>query len=496
MEENSELRLLKAIVVFRHGDRTPATALDSNTLEKSYWHLQLPSFELRQRLNKIFPISWKLLTVLPKLSYDEKAEGFVRRYRYSTLNNENLRELSKEDAKIIDEKKDLVETLLFEPMDDKSPIFKKHKYRGQLTTTGFFQMQQFGLFLRQRYVDSLNFLPKLSPSYNVSKGDEVDEEKETFKLTDLIYVRSTSFPRTIQSAQNVLIGLFSSNINPWWLSLTRTLLPIHVLPPLQENMLPNYSTCRNLEIYHRIIYNKVDRYVNSLKTKGTSFLGKKIEALDNIYDIHSLPINSDSLQQFSITELENTTRKIFKLNENDRIRWVEINDKLACLLHHNLPTDSLVTPIYYDRVKSFTIWKFVQLYSHPTLCRLAIGSFIGEIVEKFNNVIFDQNNKNATHIHPKLEIFAGHDSTLIPLFCSFNVFDGLWPDYGTSLIIELWERKTSDDNINGGNDRYFVKFLVNGKEKEQLVTYKEFEELTDPLIPTDYEAECTIRRDG
>ena len=509
----NDLRLIKAVVIFRHGDRTPTSSVD-NSLERSYWNLQLPTHDLQQKIHKIFPITWKLLQVYPKfIEPSEKMAHFFQRYQYRTLTLDNMEQLPLDDIQKITEKKELVETLLLAPRDDKLAIFKKHKLRGQLTLTGFFQMQQFGLYLRQRYVEKFHLLPKISPSYNVSRADDEfndDDGNQKFKLKDLIYVRSTSFPRTIQSAQNVLIGLFSSSASPWWMSLNRTLLPINILPPLQENMLPNYSNCRNLEVYHRIIYNKVEQYLNVIKENNNNnnqSLNNNNNDKNNNENSQSKTINNGDINQlsfasiisplsevntsqsFSISELEKITRKIFKLGENDRIRWVEINEKLTCLLHHNLPMDSLVTPIYIDRVKRFTTWKFAQLYSHPKLCRLAIGSFVGEIVEKFNLAIFNNNfnQERSDHLFPKLEIFAGHDSTLIPLFCSFKIFNGNWPDYGASLIIELWESREAVDREN----RYFIKFLVNEEENEITIPYSKFEELTSPLIPENYEIECT-----
>ena len=426
-------------------------------------------------------------------------------------------------------KKELVETLLFSPTDEKSAIFKKHKLRGQLTTTGFYQMQQFGLFLRERYIYKYNLLPKISSNYNVSKGSieeenennfqyNYQEDKENYKLTDLFYVRSTSFPRTIQSAQAVLIGLFSSSLHPWWMTLNRKLLNVDILTPLQENLLPNYSNCKRLEYYHRIIYNKVDQYIISMKNNLNNRENNNQSAIDLNNNTPNSNSNSTIIKSnnninnnnntnneknnekistiifsefrptsinFSIDELEATTRKIFNINEFDRIRWIEINEKLSCKLHHNLFLDSQATPLYIEQVKRYTTWKFTQLYFHPALCRLAIGSFIGEIVDKLKLGIFINENGDKLK-SPKLELFVGHDSTLIPLLCSFKLFNGNWPDYGSSLIIELWDNGEKEKN----NEKYSIKFIIN-QQKEVTIPFNQFELLTNPLIPDDYVTECS-----
>nr|VZI34880.1 unnamed protein product [Spirometra erinaceieuropaei] len=41
---------------------------------------------------------------------------------------------------------------------------------------------------------------------------------------------------------------------------------------------------------------------------------------------------------------------------------------------------------------------------------------------------------------PPLQLFAGHDSTILPLLLAFNFFDGKWPPFGADVIIELYSQ--------------------------------------------------------
>ena len=79
---------------------------------------------------------------------------------------------------------------------------EKYSYpNGHLTRLGASQLRRVGAELRQRYMGDLNFLPSDLPS-------------ETSKISNLIYARSTRVTRTVQSVQNLLLGLYPEDHRP------------------------------------------------------------------------------------------------------------------------------------------------------------------------------------------------------------------------------------------------------------------------------------------
>ena len=86
--------------------------------------------------------------------------------------------------------------------------------------------------------------------------------------------------------------------------------------------------------------------------------------------------------------------------------------------------------------------------------------------------------KEINSSSPKYVIYSGHDSTCgaidVFLKAEFNIsYDN--PEYTTSQYFELWEN----------NNKYYIKYLVNQKEKS-FYEYDEFrEKITSKLFPQD-----------
>ncbi|WFD21840.1 acid phosphatase [Malassezia equina] len=94
---------------------------------------------------------------------------------------------------------------------------------GELTDRGRISMLRLGQALRKRYIDDEHLLPHQF------------EERDQAKL----YLRSTAMGRTIQSLDQVIAGLLGPQI--------RTFVPHeYIRNPLDEDMLPNPRTCPRL----------------------------------------------------------------------------------------------------------------------------------------------------------------------------------------------------------------------------------------------------------
>jgi len=87
----------------------------------------------------------------------------------------------------------------------------------------------------------------------------------------------------------------------------------------------------------------------------------------------------------------------------------------------------------------------------------------------------------------KLHLVSAHDTTILPLLVTLNIFDGEWPDFCAEVAIELWEEKNPEDAEN----RFSVRILYNGKEQRRL-RLEDFEKFCENRIPSSYEEECQL----
>lgn len=101
----------------------------------------------------------------------------------------------------------------------KPKLFGDSCVTGEMTTFGTSQMENFGKYLRSRYIDDLHFL---DPEYNT------DEE---------VWIRSTRTSRTILTARAIIKGLYPENTRK-----EGAFVPINVI--VDETLYPR-SSCEN-----------------------------------------------------------------------------------------------------------------------------------------------------------------------------------------------------------------------------------------------------------
>jgi hypothetical protein len=116
---------------------------------------------------------------------------------------------------------------------------------GHLTHRGAWDLQMLGRKLRRRYSEDMHFLPLPSSL----------SSPPPYPLPSLIFCRSTPFSRTVQSMQNLLIGLltpdhrtnfFRTSDAPLLPNLWSSfgILPIHIRPPSNETLVGHSSVDR------------------------------------------------------------------------------------------------------------------------------------------------------------------------------------------------------------------------------------------------------------
>lgn len=95
-----------------------------------------------------------------------------------------------------------------------------------------------------------------------------------------------------------------------------------------------------------------------------------------------------------------------------------------------------------DRVTDLAGWIWGTLYQDDILNRLAIGRFLREFLDVLHPAVHKlplpspsssfsfispkspYGSSSANSDHPKMMIFSGHDSTLVPILCALGIYDG------------------------------------------------------------------------
>ncbi|KAJ5076752.1 lysophosphatidic acid phosphatase type 6 [Anaeramoeba ignava] len=293
---------------------------------------------------------------------------------------------------------------------------------GQLTKLGSDQQFKLGQKFREIYVNQLNFI-----SNNFDRNQ--------------IYVRSTDVPRTFQSAESLLLGLFPPSTEQ-----EAEIIPIYTIEASEEDMF-SQSSCQRLQ-------NLIQDIINSQ------------EWIDHLKSVQ--PLWDELLQIFNSKDMNNLT-------------FVQIENCFICRLAHNKSFPPGMTQEILDQVANESNWEWNKLSSTKEIQKLKIGRFIEDIV---NAIMAKINNQIAY----KWMLYSGHDTTLAPLLQSYNVYDNTVPDYSSYVIFELYQ----DDQTS----TYYIKLSYNN---EDLIipgcenTYCELEtfmSISTKLIPQNYDEEC------
>lgn len=123
------------------------------------------------------------------------------------------------------------------------------------------------------------------------------------------------------------------------------------------------------------------------------------------------------------------------------------------------------------------------------LKRLRTGPLLDSINSHFHERMSNASSKT------KLYIYSAHDTTIVNLLNSLDIFDLQIPRYSSIVMMEL--HKTLDTN------NYFISFSFrNDTQREPYklklpiceldCPYEEFTKFVEPMIPQDWDAECQL----
>eukprot|EP00581_Thalassiosira_minuscula_P009332 CAMPEP_0183706208 /NCGR_PEP_ID=MMETSP0737-20130205/3097_1 /TAXON_ID=385413 /ORGANISM="Thalassiosira miniscula, Strain CCMP1093" /LENGTH=492 /DNA_ID=CAMNT_0025933559 /DNA_START=43 /DNA_END=1521 /DNA_ORIENTATION=- len=411
---NSKLRLRQVLVVHRHGDRTPITPMK----DEDYWHQTLPQPHVLDGIAK----GTKLIR---PPEGGPKKHGAVGRGPF-----------------------------------------------GQLTMMGLLQMVSLGERLKEE-------LEHYSHHETDNDGDEHHPFVNCGRLftpeqplhPSRVRVMSTDFPRTVQSVQALLTGLFPEEEDiksPIEIDLQHT--NTYFIPDPQPRQykqqlaLESHLARRpHLEEREMKLRQLADRVTEALDdhlgegAKGVSFgIGEEKEDADN---------NDSSIAATTKT----------KTARQKPLAWAQLAEILVCLHSRELLPPTL-SENDVQAVSDHVAWRWFENLRHPVLAKSAMWKFASRLVENMerkareNHPLYD-GSSSSTEMEivreyeeesieePWLCIYSAHDSTLIGLLCVLQLEQPAeWPEYGSAFKAELI-REEGDDAVL----RHWVRFSLNGQ---------------------------------
>lgn len=335
---------------------------------------------------------------------------------------------------------------------------------GQLTRLGVDQARTLGTQLRKKYIEDLQVF-----------GDNVEEGD--------IFVRSTNYPRSIQTAQNLLIAMFDGIPKPLGIS-------VHVRNPSHETLVPSPENCPRERQLVKMIRANV---INHMSPQWAKELEKRLEK--------SLGIGEEGTQM-------------------TRVVWSAVREELHCRVTHGLSLPKGIYPSMVDQIARYNVWLWRQWYVEPSVARLSTGRLFQEILAEIDTLVLGIPNKarleheikggetsqaeKSMQAHPaKLVLLSCHDSTIIALLGAINMLPDEWPSYTSYVVFEVGEKMVEQNDklvpgfamsgmvhFSGGS--HAVRILYNGEPITPWIPYDILRRRLEQLIPHDYETECSV----
>lgn len=421
----------------RHGDRTPITPLKN----EDYWRSTLPEPHVLDGI--------------------ARGTNLVRPQKHATLNEDGLSE-------------------------------KKHAATGrgpfgQLTMMGVLQMISLGERLRSEL--------ELSSHHHHHDNDETNKFVNNGKLftpekplhPSRIKVMSTDFPRTIQSVQAVLTGLFPANGNR---NDDDSRIEADVLSPIA------------IDLQHTNTYFIPDPQPRQFEEQLAleSLLSKRKHLIDRDEELHHIAHRiSEALAEhlgegahdvsFGIGEEKKDLSASHESSAEEQqqsrrppppLAWAQLCEILLCLHSHSLLPPS-VSHEDVKTISSHVAWRWFENLSHPVLAKSSMWKFASSLVDTMQRKVqhdssistsedmpavaapANEVNERESIEHPLLCIYSAHDSTLIGLLCVFRLEQpAAWPEYGSALKIELIREEGHESN-KVQVLQHWVRFSLNGQ---------------------------------
>lgn len=261
---------------------------------------------------------------------------------------------------------------------------------------------------------------------------------------DYLYLRADDDQRTVMSGQVLLRGLFEEEV---------------VAAFQRDGTYPN------------IVLHTADR--------NQDVLDANVNVCPRLAELQSAALQSQEYQRFNNSDQMQSLRWFTrdKLGTEDPFHLLDCLMTTICT-DRELPeaiddfnlTDetSMFQAVALADIQSFNL---VMKYNNAAFAKLALGPLWAEIMENINPWL-TQNNAPDDFPAPKLAIFSGHDTTIMPLLASIhpNLWnDTEWAAYASMMLIEIHELIDGRSNKAVYTTDFAFRLLFNGRILTPLV---------------------------
>jgi len=389
--ERKTFKLIQVQIIHRHGDRTPITPM----AEREFWESTLPSKELLDKVAEKTKIIRK-----DNAATQAHAAGGIGPF-------------------------------------------------GKLTQLGLLQMVKVGEEIRSSlHLDDSNHHENEEVRSIDQDGHVHINHGCLFTNSNPIHpsklkITSTDFPRTIQSVQALLLGLFPEGYDGI----------IEIDARHTDIMIPDPQPRLSEEQVQleRVLSQRSHLLEREKELEGIA--GKVSEVLHHLID-HDAPSHN-----WGIGEETDVKQNIENQSSNGKkLTFSQLAEVMTCLKVRNRLPDG-ISEADYEIITSHSAWKWFENLRNQELAKLAMKPFLTLITKTMQQAIINHYDE------PIMHIYSCHDSSLIGLICALKLEQpAKWPEYGSFLKVELFECHHPIHKGENGNDteNYYVRFSLNG----------------------------------
>ncbi|GAA6062772.1 hypothetical protein JCM10212_006885 [Sporobolomyces blumeae] len=256
-------------------------------------------------------------------------------------------------------------------------------YWGELTDLGRESTLRFGATLRHVYVDRLGFLPGRLDQRAVDDG--------------VVQFRSTNMPRTIESLQQIIEGLYDGERERDPPRGVR--VEIRVRNWMDENLYPNTASKRLRVLDAESIQRSATEHNPSLAT------------LDDAV----VPVLGHAL----------------RIDSSPRANGI-LDTLMVCRAHGIDVPDVLARKDVLEVLEKGVVREWFDAYQVPEFRRLAMGRILSDLSSCLAHKIARPEEDPL-----KLAVYSCHDTSVGGILNALDAFDGRWPPFTSHLGIEL-----------------------------------------------------------
>ncbi|OII72277.1 uncharacterized protein cubi_01610 [Cryptosporidium ubiquitum] len=314
--------------------------------------------------------------------------------------------------------------------------------------------------------------------------------KIDFNLRDEIYIRSSDLQRTIMSASALITSLLEEIFGKEETFQNIESLPIHTLDILSDYLFSNKNIVDNSRDLRRLFNSKKFQELigNHTSLYMELYENAKVKNIRSLWPFDLIDCILTSLCTGNYNKLP---AAFFKNNLLERtISAVEkevsavYNWDNSIISKYDIGRFLLEIVNYILDVILFTEKKNDEFLNISVLCSNTkemndnnlqeIPYLLNLLCNKYESY-YAINNGEINIKVPKFILFSGHDTTIIPTLASLDIWDGHWPPYASTLIIEVYYnpfiKKESIGDFSTDQSRlessqsilpYYIRLLYNG----------------------------------